>query len=770
MKQYQTTVLALLLLVQPAAAQRVGEWTTHLAVYDTKSIAEAAGRVYAVADGTLYSYGKDDNSVTVHTKKNGLSDTEISMIDYHPDSKTLLIVYSNGNIDLMSEDGLYNLPFLKEATNIQDKTVNGINFEGENAYLSTAFGIMVIKMSKKEISETYRLNVNTYAVCLRGGTILAATASGLLEASVGDNLLDNHNWRTVPLPATDFKAENIRRLCVFQDMVCFLADNAGVFFMDAGGEIKTLVRHTGLRSMKLQAGRLILHTASTMYVYESLAQYESANLGTVNDVSSLKDDGNYWIAAGTGGLAGIRRTADGQFEPFVSGLNTEGPKRNLSQFLTFRDGTLWVAGGGRSKTDRYHNPGTLATCRDGKWFNFDESAVNRAVGYACQDYTAIVTDPEDGTHFFVATCGEGVLEFRNNEFAQLYNHTNSALQTILSGNNHYIRTQGLCYDRDKNLWITNSQVDNGIVVRKPDGTWVSLYYPGIANAYFVDQIMITSKGYKWVNVPHSNASTGILVFDDRGTPYDNSDDVSYYFTSFKSGTGAAIESGGYYCMTEDLKGEVWIGTDIGPIYCPSPNRAIENPDNLYCNRIVRTDGNGENYYFLSGEQINAIAVDGGNRKWIGTANSGVFLVSPDGMETIHQFTVDNSPLYSNNVRSIAIDRQTGEVFIGTDKGLISYRGEATEASESYSDVYAYPNPVRPEYDGQVVVTGLMNDSNVKITDLNGNLIYQGRSAGGQFSWNCRNRSGNRVATGIYLVLASTPGAGESVVTKIAVVK
>jgi hypothetical protein len=172
---------------------------------------------------------------------------------------------------------------------------------------------------------------------------------------------------------------------------------------------------------------------------------------------------------------------------------------------------------------------------------------------------------------------------------------------------------------------------------------------------------------------------------------------------------------------------------------------------------------------LEGEQINAIAVDGGNRKWIGTAGSGVFLLSPDGDRTVLHFDMDNSPLYSNNIQSIAINSTTGEVFIGTDKGLISYRGDATEASTSYSDVYAFPNPVRPEIDDQVVITGLMNNSNVKITDLSGNLIYQGISAGGQFVWNCRNRNGNRVATGVYLVLSSTPEAKESVVKIIAIV-
>ncbi|MDR1455362.1 MAG: hypothetical protein LBJ01_06905, partial [Tannerella sp.] len=223
---------------------------------------------------------------------------------------------------------------------------------------------------------------------------------------------------------------------------------------------------------------------------------------------------------------------------------------------------------------------------------------------------------------------------------------------------------------------------------------------------------------------------------------------------------------------EDLKGEIWIGTDKGPVICPTPARAVENPDNLYCTQIVRTDetDSEQRYYFLNGEEVHAIAVDGGNRKWIGTTASGVFLVSPDGSETLLHFNTDNSPLYSNNILSIAIDHQTGDVFFGTDKGLISYRGEAVAAGEHYSDVHASPNPVRLAVDDQVIITGLVADSNVKITDLSGNLIYQGRSAGGQLAWNCRNRSGNRVATGIYLVLASAPGAVESAVAKIAVIQ
>ena len=173
---------------------------------------------------------------------------------------------------------------------------------------------------------------------------------------------------------------------------------------------------------------------------------------------------------------------------------------------------------------------------------------------------------------------------------------------------------------------------------------------------------------------------------------------------------------------------------------------------------------------MDGEQINAIAVDGGNRKWIATNSSGVFLVSDDGMETIAHFTTENSPLPSNQINSLAINQITGEVFIGTEKGLVSYMSDATEGSEDYSNVYAYPNPVRPEHGDKVTIMGLMDESNVKITDIRGNIIYQGKSAGGTFTWDCCKKGGRRVATGVYLVLSATPEAKESVVTKIMVVK
>ena len=749
--------------------QRVGEWRSYLACYNTTAVAEANNVVFGIADGSLYSYGKEDNRVSFYSRQTGLSDSEIKLIGYNPTVKMLLIAYSNGNIDLMNENGIYNLPYLMNAGNIADKEPLGIDFHGERAYLSCKFGIVVIRMDKKEIAETYKFNQPAYSVCIMGEMIYASTGAGLTKANMRDNLLDNSNWTTVSINSPDFKAKNIRELAVFQDRLCFRADSSGVFYLEPNGEIKTVIKHTGLRGMVLLSDYLVPFTASTLYLYNSLTRYESANLGVVNHVSAMKNDNSFWIAGGVNGLIGVKRKAENQYERVVSGLNIEGPKRNLASFLTIHDQKLLIAGGGFT-IDRFNNPGTLMTYENDTWTNFDESRVFSQIGYSARDYTGVAVDPDDEQHYFVSTFGEGIIEIKDNAFVKLYNHENTPLQTILpntSSANNYIRVGNVSFDKDKNLWATNSEVRNVIVVRTPDGKWTSLYYPGISRASVVDKILITSKGTKWVNVPHNSGTTGgILVFDDNGTPDNNADDKSFYYTNLRTAGANTIHGTKFYCTVEDLDGKVWIGSNSGPIICQSPNNAI---DNLTFTHIIREDDYQVPYYYLDGEQINAIAVDGGNRKWIGTAGSGVFLVNPDGSQTILHFDMNNSPLYSNTIQSIAINNATGEVFIGTDKGLISYWGDATQANPSYSDVYAYPNPVRPEIDDQVVITGLMNNSTVKITDLSGNLIYQGMSAGGQFVWNCRGRNGNRVATGVYLVLSSTPEAKESIVTKITIV-
>jgi hypothetical protein len=363
----------------------------------------------------------------------------------------------------------------------------------------------------------------------------------------------------------------------------------------------------------------------------------------------------------------------------------------------------------------------------------------------------------------------------------MYDQTNTD-GGLTSQSNSYtnVRTDGLCYDKNNNLWMTNSEVNNPIRILKPDGTWTKISSTGNSDyarlnaEYLIDKILITRTDHKWVNLLRSNENrnNGILIFDDNGTIEDTSDDDTRFVSSFNmmvNGQLHAIDASFYYCVTEDRNGVIWIGTNVGPLICDNPANALPADKTLVVRRMIQTGDDGLPYYVLGNENVKTIAVDGSNRKWLGTETSGVIVLSEDGSEILEEFTTANSGLISNSIKSIAINDATGEVFIGTDKGIVSYMSGATAGSDSYSHVYAYPNPVRPEYE-QVTITGLMSDSNVKITDINGNSIVQGKSLGGQYTWNCRNRRGDRVASGIYLVLAYVPDAGENVVTKIMVIK
>lgn len=770
------------------AQKSVGEWNTYLAYNIAMKVAEGNNHVFTVADGSLYSYSKEDNSVRHYTKQTGLSDSGIDHIIFNPEVNTLLITYSNGNIDLLGDYGIYNLSYLLDNSNVTNKTINSIYLYKEYAYLATDFGIIVLNMdpNKKEIKDTYKLNKKVNSVTINDNYIYAATSSGILKASLDANLLDYNEWDSYQLAPSEFEfdQDSISQICFFQNSLCFFANqkyNKGIYYEQADKTVKSLLINNSLTNMVFQNNKLMPYTNTQLYIYSSLTERDVINAGIVYGVSSLKDPNTFWIASGVNGLKGIQKK-NNQYEVVVEGLNDQTiyPKRNYNYYMTTYENQLYIVGGDRW-TDRKFRQGTLMIYDNEKWFNLDETTIKiiisdekNKIEYP-SDYTGIAIDPKEPSHYYVSSYGEGIIEFKDNQYVQLFNHKNSTLSTIYPtggdrAQQRYIRIGSVTFDKNGNLWATNCGVQDVLKVLKADGTWTSFNFSNtdnFTNVPLADKITITSDNRKWINVPYGYKS-GILIFDDGGTIDDTSDDQARFISTFSDINGT-IDASGYFCITEDKNGQVWIGTNRGPIYCANPKAKLEE---IRCSRVIRPadEINDVPYNFLDGEQINAIAVDGGNRKWIATQSSGVFLVSEDGMETIENFTTTNSPLPSNQINSLAINQLTGEVFIGTEKGLVSYMGDATEGKEDYSDVYAYPNPVRPEHNDHVTIVGLMNDSNVKITDLKGNIIYQGKSAGGTFTWDCRSRKGGRVATGVYLVFSATPEAKESVVTKIMVVK
>jgi hypothetical protein len=510
---------------------------------------------------------------------------------------------------------------------------------------------------------------------------------------------------------------------------------------------------------------------SSIFFYTDLDQiYDFTQIQmTASHISSFSSENLYWLTQLDGGLTRVKKEINSDETSIVtSGIQINSPLRNYNFYMTYTADKLLIVGGGR-EANRKNLPGTFMIYEDGKWTNFNDKAIAKAAGIEnCMDFLSVAVDPRDPKHYFVASWGEGVYEFNDTTFVHRYTYNNGT--TLESANptyhpDEYVRVDGLAFDKKNNLYMVNAEAQNPISVYTADKKWYSFYCPDIVRPV-PNRLIITRNNQKWVNIFRSD-KLGIFVLDDNGTIDDTSDDRQYYSNRFVDQQGTYTQSSLFLCLAEDLNGTVWVGTDNGPISFSSAAQVGEGR----CNRIISTDQYGDGYYLMEGQKVKTIAIDGGNRKWMGTETGGVYVVDNTGENlVVENFTTRNSQLISDNIESIAINNKTGEVFIGTNKGLMSYMSDAIEGSPNYSEVYAYPNPVKPVDNNHVIITGLVSNSSVKITDIAGNLINRGTSLGGQYTWNCTDIRGSIVKAGIYLVFAATPAGDQGVVTKIMVIK
>ena len=748
-------------------------WKTYLSYHSTNLVEESSDRVYTVAQGALFSYGKDDNSLKTYYKGQDLSDNTIAHIRYNRQTASLLIVYENANIDLLTESGsVVNLPYLANSTTFGNKQINHVALYEQYAYLSTAFGILVVDMRKQEIKETYNLQTNITACTVFNNTLYAATDNSdsyednLLYGSLNDNLLDKGNWRTTPVDKLS-KGETIADLVTFNNHLFCLIKGKGLY-QESGGTWTAWMEKSYLSELKV-IGEQLACIGTQLYLFNANQSYETLNL-TVNDVSTYQTN-QFWIAEGTKGLRALQRKATNSFEAINEPITLNGPYSNSAFDLQFQNNQLYLIPGGKALTNgkRLGYRGAIIRYDLDQWSYISPEETKAKLNLTPRDYTSIaITTNEAGDELIYATSfGDGVVAYTNGVATKLYDERNSPIENAAGLSHSYCYMDGAAFDREGNLWVTNSEVSNAIKILDKEGNWHAMNVPALRNLYTINDILITSNDDKWINVPRV---TPKIVVIKHGESLDEAE--SNELSSFTDTDGNLFTPSNYTCMAEDKNGYVWVGTNRGAIYFTRPTLATDdNAASLRCNRVKMEDEeSGELYYFLDNVFVTTIKVDQGNQKWIGTQDYGVYVLSSDNSKIVHQFNTSNSPLLSDNIYDIEINNETGEVFIGTDKGLNSYLGEATEGKTDYAEVYAYPNPVRPEYQDKVNIVGLMSDSNVKITDISGHLIYQTKSLGGQATWNCRNYKGERVASGVYLVMAATPEGKESVVTKIIIIK
>lgn len=763
-KRFFAIILVLFIAINSRAG--IGDWEIYTSFHDATSCRVAGDKIYVLASNSLFVYDKDDNSITTYDKLNSLSDFNIAYIDYCKEIDALVIVYKNANIDILySNDYVYNISDFKNKI-LSNKNINGIDISGKTAYLNTDFGVVVLNLSDLEFTNTYNLGVKAYSTCTLNNNIYIGTENGILKGSLNDNLLDKSNWTKINSNKTlAINKKDNKLVCVI--------DKKGACIVNENGTIESTPISTtqAYKYSYEENNTLYIGWEKTFAVVNSTTNYKTYTISS--ESKCLYADGNkFWNCKGYKGVVESKIT-DNNFTDGENYIIPNSPVRNLCEYMTFiGDSKLLVAGGTLNYFDNIFQPGTLMELdyASKEWTNFPEDEIKTATGAKYVNMCSIDEDPTEPGHYFASSFGQGLYEFRNGKFVAHYNHKNSPIESPVPSSLNYVRIPRVKFDASGNLWVVNTNAEKVVKILKKDGTWVSLNYSDIANFPTMVDLIIDARGWLWVT--SYQGVPGIFCAKMNNTPFDTADDrtklVINTFTN-QDDTDYTIDQ--VYCITEDKNGEIWVGTNNGLFVIDDADKFF-NDGTFTQIKVSRNDGSGLADYLFASAPISALQVDGANRKWVGTKNNGIYLVSADGQETLHHFTKDNSVLPSNEITSIAIHKTRGEVFIGTSEGIVSYMSDATEPELTLQEsaVHAYPNPVKSSYNGVISIIGLTHGCEIKIVDMAGYLITEGTSVGGQFTWNGRNASGEKVSSGIYYVLMYDANGDESLATKILITR
>ena len=776
MKKYLLIVLSLFIYIASSFSQsEMFEWQTYSAFDNPQQVVESNDYIYILADGYLYSYDKEYDELAEITRDNKLSDTEIALIKYDRAKNMLVVAYKNSNIDILYKDNTYNIPYIKEATMTTSKTINNINFlpSHDEIYISTDFGVVIINSKKFEIKNTFELGIKALDATFFGGRYY---------------MLDNNkNLNSCADEEIPYVFDNWDIIKTFSTTPHTLLSLEDALWIQTAGEIWSYNQTTGVKNVSY--GKYISmekNGLDEIYVYSNknatvevyLPDYTSVDKielltytgYTPISVSNNNKKSEYWLLSEEG-FSAYKRENDSftmtDTIPIVDKLAVSAPYS-----LSISGGTLYCLPMGicLDNEDQNYPYNNISYLKDYRWHNIIGDEVpspkdkpSNVTKFILPSKLAI--DPKNAEVAYVGTWFDGLYKFEKGEYKENWNYMNSPI--VGAANNYANMISSLAFDANRNLWMTSYSPEQAVLILKPDGNWVVYEHitPLIDQKYQSIMIHPVKSKTKWFISPDPTKSY-VVALDINGTIEKTSDDKYRQFRTFTDQDGKTIDATTFYCIAEDLDGKLWIGTDRGPIIISRPDNF--NSSNFTCQRvkIARNDGTNNADLLLDDETIRAIKVDGANCKWVGTYGNGAYLLSADGLETIHHFTTENSLLPSNYIYDIAINQETGEVYFATEKGLASFRAEAAEAQEEYENIYAFPNPVRPEFTGDITITGLMFNSLVKITDTVGNLIYQAYSKGGQVVWNGNSPNGQRVKSGVYYVWASSENGKEGVVAKI----
>jgi ligand-binding sensor domain-containing protein len=743
----------------------IGTWRDHLPYNDAVSVSAGGDIIYAATSSAIFTYDKSDGTIERLNLVNGLSDIGISKIKYNEYNSKLIIAYTNGNLDVLdTEKNITNLSFIRTSSVSGSKSINHIYLLGKLAYLSTGFGIVVLDTDKLEIIDTYLFGplggyINTNAITFDQNNIYAATDEGIYFADKSSSNLINYNeWSLLNDLGTKKYSDIVyysNRLFASFDSPIYSADT--VYYNDQGLWQKFLPNGSNINEINVSRDHLFINFNNTVLKYDnSLTNIKGVyhfkqqfNISPQETV--LDNEGFMIIAEESHGILRVKDSWSGE------NITTNGPTSANAYKMAFVEEELWMVSGGINPNN-YSPSGinkNLVNYRQaGEWKSVGEKIEN-INGFRTSDAVSVAVNPSNKSQVFFGTWDNGLFELKNGVVSNILTAQNSVLDSTFFGST---KVGGLAFDKNNNLWTVSGFASNQLAVKTPSNDWYTCPFTGsgfTSGNVFTD-IIITQDDYKWIMEPRANS---IAVYSENGTINNSSD----FEGKTLSPSTNKIPGSRLNCLVEDLDGEIWIGTDEGLAVFYNPSNVFD--EDIEAERIyIQQDG--QTQILLETEFISVIEVDGANRKWIGTQNSGVFLMNEDGTEEIEHFTTENSPLFSNNIFDIVIDPKTGEIFFGTEKGVLSYKGTATDPDTDFNNVFIYPNPVKPDFTGTIGIRGLVKDTDVRITDISGNIVFQTTSLGGQAVWDGKDFNGNKVQTGVYMVFNGSPEGELKAVAKI----
>lgn len=751
----------------------IGQWRTHLPYSKIISVDYNESFIFAATPYAILLYDKSNREISLLTKVNGLNDTRISAIAWHEWTGQLVIAYESGQVDFYKNGQISGMNDIARSMNIQgSKRINKIFLSKDYLYFLCDFGVVVYNVKKKEVSETWIIGpggsqLRVYDMEILQDTIFLATNNGLFYAPKNSsNLADFHMWNVDSFSIKPGYIVNIIEAFHNALIVNFTKnqwdkDTTYVRYRPGQWSVLSQVDYSLKKSMRSVDNRLAIARAGSIIFLDTSFQvveniwYFQDNFLMPNDFVVDKYLPNtIWIGDESLGLIKNTNVWSNEF------ILVNGPYTNsVFSLYAGQNAIIGVPGSLDVSWNNMWRKGGFYVFQNEQWSN--RYSDTDTAFHSILDVVACVVDPLRSDRYFLGSYGKGVVQVSLSGIEAVYDASNTPLGHV-SNLPDNVRASALTFDQNNNLWVVTSGTNRCLTVKTPQNSWYNFQVAGVSSTDVFSQIVIDQYGTKWLASPKGG---GIVVFNENGTFTNLADDMSKRLTT-TVGQGN-LPSMNVFALAVDKDGRVWAGTDRGVVVFYYPQNVFTSSN--YDAQQILVEVGGYVQPLLESEQVNCIVVDGANRKWIGTEKAGAFLLSPDGTKEILHFTAENSPLLSNSVKTIAIHPNTGEVFFGTYNGIISYKGTATEPPPAYNDtilVYAYPNPVKPGYNGYIAIKNLVYNSYVKITDAAGNLIHQTRAHGGQAVWDGRLPDGSRPSSGVFLVFAVDETGQEKMVTKI----